>query len=91
MVDSPVDPQVDPLGLAGFFLPLLKIENLVFKSEFKFLKTSLGLIWVIRTPIFENSDSISRIFPDEHNGAARFPIFLYLKLIILSFVNISIN
>ena len=40
-----------------------------FKLEFEicfllwnFLKTSLGLNRVIRTPIFENSDSISRIF-----------------------------
>ena len=45
-----------------------------------FLKTSLGLNRVIRTPIFENSDSISRIFPRRTQWHSPFPLIQILEL-----------
>ena len=55
-----------------------EFENLfLFRN---FLKTLLGLNRVIRTPIFENSDSISRIFPRRTQWHSPFPLIQILVL-----------
>ena len=60
--------HMKPVGLA---LPPLPVLN--------FLKTSSGLNWVIRTPVFENSDSISRIFPRRTQWHSPFHLIQTLK------------
>ena len=78
---------VDMWVLAGIFPPAPVCPNFhvwTWNSNLfllrNFLKTSMGLNWVIRTPIFENSDSISRIFPRRTQWHSPFPLIQILEL-----------
>ena len=73
-VDSPVD-----LGVLGGTFPALAnwARFLIFKLD---SETSGGYIFFIRTPFFENSDSILRIFPRRTQWRIPFPLVLWFQI-----------